>query len=152
MTFRLYKCIATLQRLIDQVLPCTPPLGVKSSLHQCDNLIMFTQGWDEHLRALRTILNKLRNMGWTANLKKCILGQRETQYLGFLVGKGKIKLLADRVEALKDYPMLHAKSKVQFFLCLLNYYCQLVPIFLELKALLTELTKAVALNKVWWTR
>lgn len=74
-----------------------------------DNVIIFIQGWEEHLKALQAVLNELRKAGLTANLKKCALGQRETKYLCFLVRRGQIKSFMDWVQALKDYPLTHTK-------------------------------------------
>ena len=38
-------------------------------------------------------------------------GQAETKYLGFFVGQGRIKPLADKVVAIQKYEILQTKSK-----------------------------------------
>lgn len=42
-------------------------------------------------------------MGLRVNLRKCMLGQLEIKYLGFLVCQGQIKPLINKVETIRNY-------------------------------------------------
>lgn len=44
-----------------------------------------------------------RAMQGRTNLKKCCLGKRETQYLGFIISQGKSRPVADKVEVIQQY-------------------------------------------------
>lgn len=51
-----------------------------------DDTVVYMERWDQHLVAFRAVLQELRQVGLTANPRKCTLGQSETKYIGFLVG------------------------------------------------------------------
>lgn len=74
----------------------------------------------------------------TANPWKCILAQRQTKYLGFLVEWGTIRPLADKVETIHNLTTPQNSKQLRSFLRLANYYQQFVPHFSELVAPLTE--------------
>lgn len=88
--------------------------------------------------------------GLTANPKKCFLGQKETQYLGFQVGQGWIKPLADKVKVIRSYWLLNTKKQLRSLLGLVNYYVKFIPWFSELSAPLTELVKGKKGGLLQW--
>ncbi|KYO42279.1 hypothetical protein Y1Q_0022150 [Alligator mississippiensis] len=94
MPFGLHGAAATFQRLMDRLL--APHAGYAAAY--IDNIIIYSPTWTHHKQAIRAVLSELRQAGLTANLQKCALAKRETKYLGFLVGRGTIRPLADKVE------------------------------------------------------
>lgn len=86
MLFGLCGAPATLQRLMDHIL--TPHMAYAALC--MDNIVIYSQSWDQHIQHLRAILKELRYIGMTANPKKCALGVAEAKYLGFRVGQGVI--------------------------------------------------------------
>lgn len=66
-------------------------------------------------------------MGLTANPEKISLGNEESKYLGFLVGQGQVKPLADKIEAIKFYRPSSNKKQLRSFLGLTNYYRKFIP-------------------------
>ncbi|KYO21829.1 hypothetical protein Y1Q_0000515 [Alligator mississippiensis] len=94
MPFGLHGVAATFQRLIDQLL--APHAGYATAY--IDDINIYSPTWAHHKQAIRAILSELRQAGLTANPQKCSLAKRETKYLGFLVGRGTIRPLADKVE------------------------------------------------------
>ncbi|KYO45139.1 hypothetical protein Y1Q_0007428 [Alligator mississippiensis] len=95
MPFGLHGAAATFQRLMDQIL--AP--HAKYAAAYIDNIVIYSRTWEQHKSALRAILTELRHAGLTANPRKCVLAQKETKYLGFLVSRGTIKPLADKMDA-----------------------------------------------------
>ena len=65
--------------------------------------IIFSDSSEEHLAHIETVLTKLRDAGLTANPDKCRWGGQQMEFLGHLVGKGKMMLPAHRAEALESY-------------------------------------------------
>ncbi|KYO43699.1 hypothetical protein Y1Q_0013688 [Alligator mississippiensis] len=95
MPFGLHGGSATFQRLMDQILaPHAEYVAV-----YIDDIVIYSRTWEQHKSALRAILTELRHAGLTANPRKCALAQKETKYLGFLIGRGTIKPLADKTDA-----------------------------------------------------
>lgn len=107
MPFGVRGAAETFQRLIDLVL----------APHKCyttayiDDISIYTNEWEEHLDALRTVLQELRSTSLTANGEKFGLGKAQMKYLGFMVGKGCIHPLTDKIEAIGDYSPLQNGNK-----------------------------------------
>ncbi|KYO33923.1 hypothetical protein Y1Q_0024536 [Alligator mississippiensis] len=86
MLFSLNGAAATFQRLMDTLLA---PHAAYAAAY-IDDIIIFTPGWEQHLRALRAVLEELQAAGLIANPTKCKLAEKETAYMGFRVGQGMI--------------------------------------------------------------
>lgn len=113
MPFGLPGAAATFQRLINEVLA---PQMQYASAYIAD-IVIYTKAWGQHLRALKAMLRELRAAGLMANLHKCTTAKRETKYLGFLVGHGTIRPLADKFQVIWDFvsPKQNKKPYEVFF-------------------------------------
>uniref|UniRef100_K7EYM9 Reverse transcriptase RNase H-like domain-containing protein n=1 Tax=Pelodiscus sinensis TaxID=13735 RepID=K7EYM9_PELSI len=96
-------------------------------------------------------MRTLRDAGLTANPKKCKIGWQETTYLGYQLGRGLIRPLVGKVEAIQNYPAPTTKKKVRQFLGLAGYYRRFVPQFATLAAPLTALLTKDRPQRVTWT-
>ena len=67
-----------------------------------DDLVIFSQSWDEHVVHVRKVLGRLREAGLTAKPEMCQMGMR-CAYLGFVVGGGEVRLQEVKVEAVRRY-------------------------------------------------
>lgn len=65
-----------------------------------DDIIVFSEEWEQYCQHLWAVFAELHRNRLTANPKKCSLEKRETQYLGFIVSQGKIRVVADKVEVI----------------------------------------------------
>ncbi|KYO38188.1 hypothetical protein Y1Q_0007296 [Alligator mississippiensis] len=148
MPFGLHGAAATFQRLMDQILA---PHAEYAAAY-IDDIVIYTRTWEQHKSTLRAILTELRHTGLTANPRKCALAQKETKYLGFLVGRGMIKPLADKVETIHNFTAPQDCRQLQSFLGLTNYYRRFVPHFAELPTPLSEALKGRKTGAVRWTR
>ncbi|KYO45131.1 hypothetical protein Y1Q_0007420 [Alligator mississippiensis] len=147
MPFGLHEAAATFQRLMDRLL--APHAGYAAAY--IDDIIIYSPTWAHHKQALRTILSELRQASLTANPQKCTLAKRETKYLGFLVGRGTIRPLADKVEMVRNFPATQNCRQLRSFLGLTNYYRRFVPYFAELTAPLMAALKGRRNGPVKWT-
>lgn len=77
---------------------------------------------------MAAILESLRQEALTANLKKCAVGLRELQYLGYHLGSGQVRSQMDKTAAIASCSCPKTKKKVRRFLGLAGYYRQFVPI------------------------
>jgi len=59
-----------------------------------DDLIIYSDTWDEHLVHIDEALNILKKAGLTVNPTKCVWGGRRIEFLGHEVGGGKMALPA----------------------------------------------------------
>ena len=86
MPFGLQGAPATFQRMMDRLLD---GLGGFTGAY-LDDLVVFSQSWEEHLHHLDSVLTRLREAGLTAKPKKCQFGMAQCAYLGHVVGGGRV--------------------------------------------------------------
>jgi len=78
MPFGVMNAPAIFQELMQDILRddagyCTPYM---------DDIIVFSESWEQHTQHIRQVLEKLRTAGLTANPKKCRWGGRTMEFLG----------------------------------------------------------------------
>lgn len=145
--FGLHGVATSFQRLMDRIL----------SVHrECitvyiDDIVIFSEAWDQHVSHVESILEELRWNGLMANPKKCTLGQTETRYLGLKVGCGRIAPLGDKMEVIQTYQQPQTKKQLRVFLGFINYDRRFIPWFSELASLLTSLLQGKKEGWVEWS-
>ena len=75
-----------------------------------DDLITMAQDNDEMIKNLEKIFAILRLNNLKLNLKKCKLGVRELDWLGFTINKDGIKPLRSKVESIVGFPIQTASN------------------------------------------
>ncbi|KAJ0044064.1 hypothetical protein NL108_006172 [Boleophthalmus pectinirostris] len=147
MPFGLQGAPATFQRLMDHILRDVSDF----SAAYLDDVVVYSSNWEEHLYHLQEVLQRIRAAGLTINPRKCAVAHKEVQYLGFTIGFGRIKPQVEKMEAIRSFPVPTTKRKVRGFIGLVGWYRKFVPHFSDRTAVLTNLTKNAAPNKVRWT-
>ena len=115
-----------------------------------DDLVIYSQTWEEHICHLRDILTRLRAAKLTARPEKCQLGMRHCTYLGHVVGCGRVRPEQSKIEAVKSFPVPLTKKDVRSFLGLTGYYRKFIANYASLVAPLTDLTRNAAPTQVEW--
>ncbi|GFY62113.1 hypothetical protein TNIN_118571 [Trichonephila inaurata madagascariensis] len=64
-----------------------------------DDIAIFLETWEEHLKHLQEILERLKKANLTIKPSKCKFAQQEEQYLGHIVGGGKRSPAELKIEA-----------------------------------------------------
>lgn len=115
-----------------------------------DDILIHTSSWEEHVKVLITVLKKLRSACLTAKPSKCFIGYEHIEYLGYIVGHGKVKPNPEKTELLQSTPQPTTKTQVRSFLGMASFYRKFIPNFSEIAVPLTDLTKRGEPNKVRW--
>lgn len=106
-----------------------------------DDIAIFSLTWDEHIKHLQVILERIKNANLTIKPSKCKFVQEEVKYLGHVVGKGKRSPAELKVKAIQNFPTPTCKTEIRAFLGLAGYYRRYIPMFSVITAPLTELLK-----------
>ena len=97
MPFGLMNAPATFQRMLDILLA---RYRWKSCLIYLDDIIIFSNDFDSHLREVSEILSTLQAAGLSLKLRKCHFFKKEVQYLGHIIKPGSLEIHKPNVEAL----------------------------------------------------
>jgi len=119
MPFGLTNAPATFQRLMQCVLA---GMTMEQCLVYLDDIIVFAPTFNEHLRRLREVLQRLSNAGLKVKVSKCQFAQREVRYLGHIVSAEGIRPDPAKLDTVVTYPV----GELRRFLGLANYYRQYV--------------------------
>jgi hypothetical protein len=115
-----------------------------------DDIIVYSDTLEEHERHLRLALQRLREQRLYAKLSKSALCQTEVEFLGHYVGRDGLRVMEDKIEAVRDWPVPTSMRELRAFLGLAGYYRRFVRGFSELALPLTELTRNVTHQRLQW--
>jgi transposase InsO family protein len=87
------------------------------------------------------VLTRLRNANLKLKAKKCILFQREVQYLGHVISSDGIKTDPAKIEAVVNWHAPRTVKQVRAFLGMVNYYSRFVQNLAQMADPLHEITK-----------
>ena len=100
--FGLGNAPATFQRLMQQTMA---DIHLKECLLYFDDIIVFSKTFDEHLKRLNSVFERLDEAGLKLKPSKCNFLQDEVKYLGHLVLKNGIRTDPSKIEALQKWPV-----------------------------------------------
>lgn len=138
MSFGLVGAPATYQRLMDRVLG---DAKWQHALAYLDDIVVYSKTFDEHLRHLRDVLDRLRSAGITLNPSKAQIAANRITLLGFTLDNGRILPSEDKLEAILSYPSPKDIGELRRFLGLVNFYRQFIPDCAAVQAPLTKLLR-----------
>ena len=138
MPFGLCNAPATYQRFMNSLLA---GLNWVCCLVYLDDIIIFSASFEQHLRDVRAVLERLRKAGLLLKGKKCLFGARKVCYLGHILSSEGIAVDPAKVVKLKAFPAPTDKVQVRAFLGLAGYYRRFVRNFSLVAAPLFDLLK-----------
>lgn len=114
-----------------------------------DDIVLYSDSWEQHLEHLCTILGCLHVAGLTVNPAKCAFAASETEYLGHIIGNGMIRLQVSKIQAIESCPLPQTRKQLRSFLGMAGFYCRFIPQFSTRAALLSDLTGSRSPNQMW---
>ena len=136
MPFGMKNSQATFQRLMNICLKDLEGVEV-----YVDDIVIFSDTWEEHLKRLEQVLFRLKEANLTVNLSKSDFVKAKVIYLGHVVGHGVVTPIKAKVKSIIDYPVPENKKSLMRFLGMAGYYRKFCKNFSEVTAPLTELLK-----------
>ena len=116
-----------------------------------DILIIQREGESEsdHLQKVETVLTRLQNKGFRANLRKSFFMQKQVEYLGFLLTSEGIRPQPKKVEAMDRMQPPTNPRQLKQFLGMVNFYRDVWPRRSHILAPLNKLT-GIKTKKDWY--
>jgi hypothetical protein len=138
MQFGLCNAPATFQRTMQMVLG---DLFYTIAPVYIDDIIIHSKTFENHLRDVRKVLQKIRKANLKLGPEKCKFFFQEIKFLGHIVGKDGIKTDPGKIEKIKNYPRPENLTQLRGFLGLAKYYRKFIKDFAKIAKPLNDLTK-----------
>jgi len=138
MSFGLMNAPATFQALMNETFR---GLLRRYVLVFFDDILVYSQTWEEHLLHLERVLSILANEQLYANKKKCNFGRTKIEYLGHVISAQGVAVDPSKVDSVTSWPVPTNIRGVRGFLGLTGYYRKFVKGYRKIAQPLTELTK-----------
>jgi hypothetical protein len=138
----LLGCPASFQRLMETVLR-----NIKNVLVYIDDVLLHTATDNEHLQVFENVFERLHQNHLKVNLDKCVFGNREVSYLGFMLTPEGIKPGQNKVQAIRDAQPPTNIKMVRSFVGLCNFYQMHIKDFAIIAAPLFKVTRKDSVYK-----
>ena len=113
----------------------------KSVLVFLDDIVVYSDTLEEHECHLREVFQILRNNQLFVKLSKSELCRTEVEFLGHYVGKNGIRVMQDKIEAVKEWPVPKSCKELRAFLGLAGYYRRFVKGYSNIALPLSDLIR-----------
>ena len=129
--FGLTTAPSVFQRLMDLVL-CG--LTYVTCLVYLDDIIVFAKDFNTHLSRLAEVFERLKQAGLKLHGTKCSLFRRRVSFLGHVLSGDGIEVQAEKVKAVRDWPVPKNISELRSYLGMVSYYRKFIPGFANIAA------------------
>ena len=126
MPFGATNAPATFQRLMHD---CLGDLNMNWCIVYLDDIIIFSDTKEEHLKRLEVVFQKLSAAGLKLKPSKCFFFREEIEYLGHVVSGKGIATKPKKVEAVTKWPTPKTVYDVRSFLGFVGYYRRFIKDF-----------------------
>ena len=119
---------------------CLGKLNLTYCLIYLDDVIVFSDMPEEHLRRMRVVFDRLREHGLKLKLSKCEVFKSEINYLAHHVSQKGVLPLKKNLELISQCPPPDTYTKVKSFVGLIGHYRHFIKGFAKIAAPLYDLT------------
>ena len=105
-----------------------------------DDILIFTTNFEDHLRVLKLVLQRLIKFNLKANASKCDFGRTQLNYLGHVLNSQGLHVSPKMIATIADWKFPTCVLEVEQFLGKANYYSKFIYNFSKLAKPLYELT------------
>lgn len=136
MTFGLRNAAQTFQRLVHALFR-----DLDFIFPYIDDLLIASKNFDEHMRHLELVFQRLKDAGLVVNISKCVFAEKEVSFLGFDVSEKGIVPSQSRVKVISEFALPATTKGLQCFLGMVNFYRFFLPHAAETQMILYEFLK-----------
>jgi hypothetical protein len=106
-----------------------------------DDFIIYSNSWEEHIKHVTDIFERLHAAGFTVNRDKVQVGCKEVKLLCCIESQNFVRPDPEKLEATRDIPVLKSVKDIQRFLGLCGFYRSYIKIFYIIAKPLSRLLK-----------
>jgi hypothetical protein len=147
MFFGLTNSPATFQTMMDDIFQEEVAQGWLR-IYMDDAIIATEDDEQVHRKKVSRFLTKLRDNDLFLKPEKCSFHQRTVEYLGVIIGEGKVRMDPVKVQGIAQWPTPQTVKDVRSFLGFCNFYRAFIKNFSHQTRPLNDLTRK--LNKWTW--
>jgi hypothetical protein len=136
MPFGLTNAPATFQRLMES---CMGDLYLTYCLLYLDDIVVYSQTYEEHLERLEAIFKRLEEAGLKLKPSKCKFFQKTIKYLGHVASEHGIEVDPEKTRAVHDWPVPTNLTQVLSFLGFVGFYRRFIKNFSKVAKSLNDL-------------
>jgi len=126
LSFGLANSPSIFQRLMSMVLA---GLNWDVCLVYIDDIIVMGRSFDDHLRNVAQVFQRLRQAGLKLKTAKCKMFQERVTFLGHVVSRHGISPDPEKVSCIAEWPEPKCLTELRSFLGLASYYKDFVDVF-----------------------
>ncbi|GJW40287.1 transposon Tf2-6 polyprotein [Tanacetum coccineum] len=138
MPFGLSNASATFQNLMNSMFK---PFLRKFVLVFFDDILIYSQDWQQHLEHLETVLQTLRKHKLFAKMSKCTFGSTQVDYLGHVISQHGVQADPKKIQDMVNWPKPSNIKEPRGFLGLTGYYRRFVKDYGKIAKPMTDLLK-----------
>ena len=106
-----------------------------------DDILIYSQNQAEHTLHVRKVLQRLKDAGLQADVKKCEFNVKRTRFLGMIVGVDGIRMDQAKIAAITEWGTPTCLTDVQAFLGFCNFYRRFIRNFSRIVRPIIKLTR-----------
>lgn len=114
----------------------------RGALAYIDDIIIYGRTYDEHFERLKTVLERLRDYGFSTRPDKCRFAYSKVKFLGHIVSEGQLQPADRNISKIRDCATPTDNKQLESALALFSYYRRFVWGYADLaRPLIDRLTK-----------
>ena len=136
MPFGLTNSPSTYQRIMQDILG---DLNMKICLIYLDDLIIFSDSFEQHLERLDIVLTKLQEANLKLAPEKCCFYRSSVNFLGHVVSGKGIETDPSKIDKVQNWPTPSNPDELRSFLAFAGYYRRFIRDYSKISKPLSEL-------------
>lgn len=138
---------AALSQMLDLILG---DLKYKYVFSYLDDVIVYSENFEEHIAHITEVFSRLRKAGLTVNPNKLKLAEQKIPFLGHLVSYQGVSIDPERTRSIREFPPPSDGQGIARFIGMVGYYAKFIPEYAKIAAPLNELRKKNV--KFYWSK
>jgi len=106
-----------------------------------DDILIYSQTWEEHLQHLATVFKILWANRLYVEKEKSNFGQKRISYLGHIIDQERVSMDLKKITAMLNWPKPNTLKMLKGFLGLTSYYRKFIQHYGSIARPLTQLLK-----------